>query len=127
MSDYSNSRYFESIGLRRSQIIGQVAMEYGILTAFGALIGVLVGTLAAVLFVPMFRVSRWPGRPAAAACAHNRAEPDNHAGGTVCRFHDRVGACCDFGCIPRRLVPHTTTGSYRLEPLQWNDNAQTVK
>ncbi len=52
-----------AIGLQRRQIVGQVALEYGILTAFGAVMGVLCGSLAASLFVPLFRVSSGPTAP----------------------------------------------------------------
>lgn len=46
-----------SIGLKRPQIISQIALEYLILIAYGALAGVAVGTVAANLFVPLFRVT----------------------------------------------------------------------
>jgi putative ABC transport system permease protein len=46
-----------AIGLKRPQILSQVAMEYLILTAYGAAAGVLAGSLAADLFVPLFRVA----------------------------------------------------------------------
>ena len=44
-------------GLKRLQIVSQVALEYGILTAFGALAGIVVGSVAAELFVPLFRIT----------------------------------------------------------------------
>lgn len=44
-----------AVGLRRGEIITQVALEYSVLTAYGALAGVLCGSLAARLFVPLFR------------------------------------------------------------------------
>jgi putative ABC transport system permease protein len=46
-----------AVGLRRGEIIGQVALEYIVLTAYGALAGVGCGVLAAYLFVPFFRIS----------------------------------------------------------------------
>lgn len=44
-------------GLRRVQIVGQVALEYAVLTACGAIAGVIIGSFAAELFIPMFRVT----------------------------------------------------------------------
>lgn len=52
-----------AIGLKRPQILGQVAMEYLILTAYGAVAGVIIGVLAANLFVPLFRVTGEEGAP----------------------------------------------------------------
>jgi putative ABC transport system permease protein len=52
-----------SIGLRRREIIGQVGLEYIILTAYGALAGVGCGVLAAYLFVPFFRIGVGEGAP----------------------------------------------------------------
>jgi hypothetical protein len=49
--------------LKRPQILGQVAMEYLILTAYGAVAGVMAGVLAANLFVPLFRVTGEEGAP----------------------------------------------------------------
>jgi putative ABC transport system permease protein len=46
-----------AVGMRRGQLAGQVLMEYATLTAYGAGMGVLIGSLAAELFVPLFRVS----------------------------------------------------------------------
>jgi putative ABC transport system permease protein len=46
-----------AMGLRRYKIIGQVILEYGLLTAYGAAAGVIVGTLAARLFIPFFRIT----------------------------------------------------------------------
>ena len=46
-----------AMGLRRYKIIGQVILEYGLLTAYGAAAGVVVGTLAAELFIPFFRIA----------------------------------------------------------------------
>ena len=50
-------------GLKRLQIIGQIAFEYAILTAFGAFAGVIVGSFAAELFIPLFRVTTEGGAP----------------------------------------------------------------
>ncbi|MEX1018297.1 MAG: ABC transporter permease [Litorilinea sp.] len=52
-----------AIGLKRSEIVGQVGLEYAILTAFGAILGAGCGTFAARLFVPLFRVSGELGAP----------------------------------------------------------------
>jgi hypothetical protein len=49
--------------MRKSQIIGQVFMEYGILTTYGAVAGVLIGSWAANYFVPLFRVTGEAGIP----------------------------------------------------------------
>jgi len=46
-----------SIGLYGRQVIGQVALEYGVLTAYGAIAGVIAGSTAATMFVPLFRVT----------------------------------------------------------------------
>ena len=46
-----------AIGLLRSQITGQVVLEYAFLTAFGAITGGLIGSFASRLFVPMFRIT----------------------------------------------------------------------
>jgi len=50
-----------SIGLKRIQVVGQVALEYAILTAYGAIAGVISGSVAAVLFAPLFRVTGGAG------------------------------------------------------------------
>ena len=52
-----------AVGLRRTEIIGQVGLEYIVLTAYGAVAGVACGVLAAVLFVPFFRISVGEGAP----------------------------------------------------------------
>ncbi len=52
-----------AVGLRRGEIIGQVGLEYIVLTAYGALAGVACGVLAAYLFVPFFRISVGSGAP----------------------------------------------------------------
>ena len=46
-----------AIGLKRPQVLVQVALEYAILIAYGALAGVVAGAIAAQLFVPLFRVA----------------------------------------------------------------------
>ncbi len=46
-----------SIGLKRGQVVGQVALEYTVLTAYGAIAGVIAGSTAATMFVPLFRVT----------------------------------------------------------------------
>ena len=46
-----------SIGLKRGQVIGQVALEYMILTAYGAFAGVIAGSTVATMFVPLFRIT----------------------------------------------------------------------
>jgi putative ABC transport system permease protein len=52
-----------AIGLKRPQIIGQIALEYMILIAYGAVAGVAAGSIAANLFVPLFRVTGEQGAP----------------------------------------------------------------
>lgn len=52
-----------AVGLRRGEIVGQVGLEYVVLTAYGALAGVACGVLAAVLFVPFFRLGVGQGAP----------------------------------------------------------------
>ena len=52
-----------ALGLKRLQIIGQVFMEYSILTAYGAIAGVIGGTYAAVLFIPLFQITGEVGMP----------------------------------------------------------------
>lgn len=44
-----------AVGMFRRQLASQVLLEYLILTAYGALVGVAIGTYAAQLFVPLFR------------------------------------------------------------------------
>lgn len=46
-----------SIGLKRGQVVGQVALEYTILTAYGAIAGVIAGSTVATMFVPLFRIT----------------------------------------------------------------------
>ena len=52
-----------AIGLMRSQIVGQVVLEYTFLTAYGSTVGALVGILASELFIPFFRVTGDEGIP----------------------------------------------------------------
>jgi putative ABC transport system permease protein len=52
-----------AVGLQRGEIIGQVGLEYIVLTAYGAIAGVACGVLAAYLFVPFFRISVGSGAP----------------------------------------------------------------
>ena len=52
-----------AVGLARKEIVSQVALEYVVLTAYGAVAGVLCGSLAARLFVPLFRMSGDTGTP----------------------------------------------------------------
>ena len=46
-----------AIGHRRSHIVSQVFLEYALLTLYGAVGGVFVGSLAAELFIPLFRIT----------------------------------------------------------------------
>jgi putative ABC transport system permease protein len=46
-----------SIGLNRGQVVGQVALEYTVLTAYGAIAGVVAGSTVATMFVPLFRIT----------------------------------------------------------------------
>jgi putative ABC transport system permease protein len=52
-----------AVGLHRREVVGQVALEYVVLTAFGAVAGVICGMIAARLFVPLFRVASGPNPP----------------------------------------------------------------
>ena len=52
-----------AVGLKRSQIISQVFLEYALLTLYGAAGGVFIGSLAAELFVPLFKVTGESGIP----------------------------------------------------------------
>jgi putative ABC transport system permease protein len=46
-----------AVGLLRRQIMGQVVLEYAVLTAYGAVGGAFIGKLASDLFIPFFRVT----------------------------------------------------------------------
>lgn len=52
-----------AIGLRHRQVIGQVALEYSALTAYGALAGALIGLVTAEIFAPFFRIPDSAGAP----------------------------------------------------------------
>lgn len=52
-----------AVGLHRREIVSQVALEYAVLTAYGAIAGVACGMLAARLFAPLFRVASGPNTP----------------------------------------------------------------
>lgn len=52
-----------AIGMKRPEILSQVALEYLFLTAYGAIAGVIGGSTAASLFVPLFRVTGEKGIP----------------------------------------------------------------
>jgi putative ABC transport system permease protein len=54
---------WRAIGLMRRQIIGQVILEYTLLTTCGALAGAVIGVQAAEFFVPFFRVTGEQGMP----------------------------------------------------------------
>ena len=45
-----------AVGLYHNQVIRQVAIEYTVLMIFGAVAGIAIGTAAATMFVPLFRV-----------------------------------------------------------------------
>lgn len=52
-----------AMGLRRRQVVGQVFLEYAILTAYGSAAGVFIGSWTAEFFVPLFRVTGERGIP----------------------------------------------------------------
>jgi putative ABC transport system permease protein len=52
-----------AIGLMHRQVIGQVTLEYAVLTAYGALIGAATGLITAELFAPFFRIPEAAGAP----------------------------------------------------------------
>ncbi len=52
-----------AVGLLKRQVVGQVILEYGVLTAYGATAGALIGTVASELFSPFFRVTGEKGIP----------------------------------------------------------------
>ncbi len=46
-----------AVGLLRRQIMGQVVLEYAVLTAYGGIGGALIGKLTSDLFIPFFRIT----------------------------------------------------------------------
>jgi putative ABC transport system permease protein len=67
-----------AVGMPKTTLVGQVLLEYATLTAYGAAAGVLIGSLAAELFVPLFRVSgeaQMPLPPLLPVIAHNEILP----------------------------------------------------
>ena len=52
-----------AIGLRHRQVVGQVALEYAVLTAFGACVGAVIGLVTAEVFAPFFRIPDAAGAP----------------------------------------------------------------
>lgn len=59
-----NFAVLRAVGVRQSQILGQVFLEYVFLTVYGATAGVMCGSIAARLFTPLFRVTGETGRAA---------------------------------------------------------------
>jgi putative ABC transport system permease protein len=67
-----------AVGMPKTILAGQVLFEYATLTAYGAVAGVLIGSVAAELFVPLFRVSgeaQMPLPPLLPVIAHNEILP----------------------------------------------------
>jgi putative ABC transport system permease protein len=52
-----------AMGLMRRQVVGQVILEYTLLTVCGAAAGAFIGVAASELFVPFFRVTGEKGLP----------------------------------------------------------------
>ncbi|MCB0061798.1 MAG: ABC transporter permease, partial [Caldilineaceae bacterium] len=52
-----------AIGLWRTQVIIQVVIEYGILTAYGAVVGATIGLYTSEIFAPFFRIPEANGVP----------------------------------------------------------------
>ncbi|MEZ4617141.1 MAG: FtsX-like permease family protein, partial [Caldilineaceae bacterium] len=52
-----------AIGLWRTQVIVQVIIEYGILTAYGAIVGATIGLNTSQIFAPFFRIPEANGIP----------------------------------------------------------------
>jgi putative ABC transport system permease protein len=46
-----------AVGLTQGQLLSQIALEYGALTGYGVVGGVLIGVLVSRLFIPFFRVT----------------------------------------------------------------------
>ena len=67
-----------AVGMPRRTLMVQVMLEYTTLTAYGAIAGVIIGSFAAELFVPLFRVSGdgpMPLPPLLPVVAHNEILP----------------------------------------------------
>ena len=75
-----------AVGLYHGQVIRQVAVEYTILMVFGAIAGIIIGTLAATMFVPALPCGRRPG-PRSAAHPHRGRQRDGPAGRQLHRRH----------------------------------------
>lgn len=52
-----------AIGLWRSQVIVQVVLEYSMLTAYGAIMGAMIGLYTSQIFAPFFRIPERSGLP----------------------------------------------------------------
>jgi putative ABC transport system permease protein len=52
-----------AIGLMHREVIGQVILEYSVLTAYGASVGGVVGLITAEIFAPFFRIPDNAGAP----------------------------------------------------------------
>ncbi len=52
-----------AVGLMHGQLLGQVILEYSILIAYGAVIGLLIGAATSALFVPFFRIAAGQNAP----------------------------------------------------------------
>ncbi len=50
-----------AIGVKRLQQLGQVILEYTVLTIYGAVAGAFIGSLASLVFIPLFRVGQDQG------------------------------------------------------------------
>ena len=59
-----NFAVLRAVGVKQSQILGQVFLEYTFLTAYGAAAGVICGSIATQLFVPLFRITGSTGQAA---------------------------------------------------------------
>ncbi len=114
-----NERLFQfsvlrAVGLRRSQIIGQVALEYGILTTFGAIMGVLAGTLAADAVCAVIPRVQRAKRSATATYTHHCAESDHHARSAVLQPDDPAGNHRHIFSIPRQSLPYIAPGPHSI-------------
>ncbi|NOZ29205.1 MAG: ABC transporter permease [Chloroflexi bacterium] len=52
-----------AVGLTRRQVVGQIILEYGILTVYGAAAGAMIGAVSSQLFSPFFRITGEKGVP----------------------------------------------------------------